>query len=329
MAYEFQTCPDAALWNEFVAHSPQQNVFASTPFLDALRTDYRLAWVLESGRPLLGTVLLLDQNGDPRPAPYPYSLYQGLLFDQAMVGFPPHRRAQTELELSTFLLEQLAGEYPAISACIHPDVADLRAFSWFHYHQPADGQFDLRIFYTGLIKVAGFGSFEDYLAQIRYARRRDYRKAGEAGFRVEPSTDLAIMESLYRLTFARQGIEVDADSLALMLSICGAALEHGFGEMLICRDARGDSCAAALFLHDRRHGYYLIGANHPDYRNTPGGAYVVLEGIRRCRDKGLEAVDVCGINSPGRGDFKIGLNAEPRPYYVANWRRPVGAKITA
>jgi hypothetical protein len=278
---------------------------------------------------LLGTVLLLDRNGDPRPAPYPYSLYQGLLFDQAMAGFPPHRRAQTELELSAFLLERLAADYPAISACIHPDVADLRAFSWFHYHQPADGQFDLRIFYTGLIKVAGFGSFEDYLAQIRYARRRDYRKAGEAGFTAEPSNDLAVMESLYRLTFARQGIEVNADSLALMLSICGAALEHGFGEMLICRDAKGEACAAALFLHDRRQGYYLIGANHPDYRNTPGGAYVVLEGIRRCRDKGLEAVDVCGINSPGRGDFKIGLNAEPRPYYVANWRRPVGAKITA
>jgi hypothetical protein len=322
MAYEFQTCPDAKLWNEFVALSPQQSVFASTPFLDALQTDYRLAWVLDGDRPLLGTVLLLDQNGCPRPAPYPYSLYQGALFDQSLLKLLPHRRTQAELELSTFMLEQLAAEYPVISACIHPAVLDLRAFSWFHYHEPEKGQFDLRLFYTGVIDLAGPGSFEDYLAQIRYARRRDYRKGGEAGFRVEPCQDMDVMDSLYRLTFARQDIEVKQDSLDLMLSICRAALEQEFGEMLVCRDPKGEACAAALFIHDRHQAYYLVGANHPDHRNTPAGAYVVLEGIRRCRERGLQAVDVCGINSPGRGDFKIGLNAEPRPYYVANWRRP-------
>ena len=69
------------------------------------------------------------------------------------------------------------------------------------------------------------------------------------------------------------------------------------------------------FLFDNKTGYYLVGANDPQYRKDGTGGYVVFEQIRYCIEKGLSYVDFMGINSPFRGDFKTSFNADPKSYY--------------
>src|SRR5262249_11590621 len=110
--------------------------------------------------------------------------------------------------------------------------------------------------------------------------------------------------------------------VCLLRSISQAALAHGFGELSTCVSSEGTVTSATLFLFDRRCGYYLVSANDPEYRNSGSGTYLMLENIRRCQEKGLEAVDFVGVNSPNRGDFKTSFNAAPVPYFLLTWERP-------
>ena len=71
-----------------------------------------------------------------------------------------------------------------------------------------------------------------------------------------------------------------------------------------------------VFLFDDKTGYYLIGANDPDYRKDGSGAYILFEQIRHCIEQSLSYVDFLGINSPMRGDFKTSFNAEPLPFFT-------------
>jgi hypothetical protein len=314
-------CADKTQWDRFVSTSPQGSIFCRAAFLDTLGVEYDLWFVEEKGQQQCGAVIL-RKNNEPLHAPYPFTMYQGLLFAGHSRTILPHSRPKWTLEVAQALLTDLSERYDRLSFCLHYATEDLRGLQWFHYHESQLGQFKMDLYYTGLVDLTASPDFETYLATIRTTRRYEYRRALREGLTIETSPDIDTLENLYRLTFERQGIKLDTTTVQLVRAITTAAISQGFGELLLCRNSTGEAASATLFLHDERCGYYLIGANHPDYRNSWSGTFLVLENIRRCQARGLKWVDVCGINSPNRGDFKTSLNAVPTPYFVATWERP-------
>src|SRR5262249_12920131 len=89
----------------------------------------------------------------------------------------------------------------------------------------------------------------------------------------------------------------------------------------------GEVAGANLFLFDRSCGYYMFGANDPEYRKTGAGTLLLAHSIRHCMERGLESVDVVGINSPNRGDFKTSFNAAPSAYHVVTREAPEGPRF--
>lgn len=311
-------CTDKTIWDALVSRSPQGNVFCRSGFLDALGVPYD-TWLLQAnGRTLVGAVLLKDGQGNVLATPYPLSMYHGVLLDEGLMGEQPHRRYKEGLELTATLLGDLERHYSHLSFCLHPGFNDLRAFSWFHYHQRELGMFNIGLNYTGIIDLR-IPDFEAYLATVRSCKRCEYRWALKNGLTAEISNDLVVLENLYRMTFERQGAIKSSEELRLVRAIAQGALAQGFGEILLVRLPDGEVASATLFLHDEHTGYYLIGANHPNYRNTYSGVFAFVESSRRCHARGLKQIDVCGINSPNRGDFKTSFNAVPTPYFVVNW----------
>lgn len=314
-------CDDKQKWDSFVAFSPQENVFCTTPFLDALGEDYDLLLVQKDGCSQLGAVVL-KRDGQPICAPYPFTMYQGILCDGSSRNTPYHRRAKWILGVTEFLLAEMEQRYDRISFCLHYGIEDLRSFQWFHYHEPQHGQFNIELRYTGLLDLSVVPDFDAYLLTVRKVRRYEYRQAQSEGLTIEQSNDLDTLDRLHRLTFERQGIQRSDEGKRLVRAISKAALSTGFGQLLLCRDKQGTVASASLFLYDNNCGYYLFGANNPEYRKTGSGTYLALEHIRRCKEKGLTRVDFVGINSPNRGDFKTSFNALPMSYFVVTWESP-------
>jgi len=322
MSFRLTRCSDKAQWDRFVASSSQGSIFCLTPFLEALGERFELLFVEDGSTRALGAVLL-KREGVPFRAPYPLTMYQGALWAEDIDAMPAHSRTKYGLEVIEFFLAELEKEFDRISFCLHHRFEDLRGFSWFHYHQPEQGQFKIDLGYTGILDLLDVTDFDSYLATVRTTRRQEYRRAERSGFTVEPSRDLDILNSLHGRTFERQGIQRDETEAALLLSIAGAALEQGFGQLFMCKDPNGIATSATLFLHDDRCAYYWVAANDPECRNTGSSTYLMLENIRRYKEAGrVLALDFVGINSPNRGDFKTSFNAQPVPYFVATWEKP-------
>jgi hypothetical protein len=313
-------CDDDDLWDDFVKHSPQYNIFCQTKFLKASGANYELWWVFDNNMPCLGGILIKGDNGQPMHVPFPFSQYQGLLFSNKYSMMQQvHQQVNESFRLIDFLLAELEQLYSCISFCLHPNIEDVRSFSWFNYHEPEYGKFNIGVRYTGIIDLTHECDFEDYLKSIRKSKRYEYRKACRENLFVESSTDVDLLEKLYKQTFERQNISVDTLALKRLRNIVESALDEKYGELTVCRNEQGEALSAALFLYDDNCCYYLIGANNPNYRQTGSGVFIVLENIRVFQSKGYNYIDVCGLNSPSRGGFKSSLNARPRPYYVTTW----------
>lgn len=312
MSLSMTRCTDPSIWNDFVVTSGQGSIFCNTVFLEAQGVKYDLWFVEKNGQPQAGAVVM-GENTEP-------TMYQGILFAGHRRTLQPHRRAKWTLEVTGEFLNHLSKRYNRLSFCLHYAFEDLRVFQWFHYHEPQHGQFRLQLRYTGLLDLTTYPDFEKYLITIRQTRRNLYRQAVAKGLVVEMSNDIETLNSLHHLTFKRQGLKSDEQAGSNLRAISTAALTNGFGELMLCRTSNGEVASATLFLHDERCGYYLFGANHPDYRNTNSGTFLLMENIRRCYAKGIKTVDMCGINSPNRGDFKTSFNAVPTPYYIVTWK---------
>lgn len=314
-------CEDDARWDDFVARSPQGSVFARSWYLRAIASTGQARadrwWLLDAGRrPLAGALVLRD---GPRPldAPFPFSPYQSLFLSPEVARAPVHRSGKEIVDVSTSLVSALADRYARLSFCCHPAFNDVRGLQWFRYGQPDAFTLDVR--YTGLVDLRATPDFDSYLGTIRPTRRYKYRRAVAGGLRAERSEDLVALDALHVATFARQGISRPEHEGILMRAIATAALAEGAGELLLCRAPSGAPASATLFLYDERCGYYLIGANAPEHRSLNSGTFLMLEAIRRCQERKLEMVDMCGVNSPERGDFKTSLGAVPTPYFLARW----------
>jgi hypothetical protein len=321
MAYVFKEWSDTASWDRFVAESPQGNVFCHSAFLDVAGGEYRRYVVEDSGAPVLAALVYL-QNGEPCRAPAPFTMYQGVMVSSAVWKHPVHSRVPECLRLTDFLLAGLKERYRRISFCLHHAFDDLRSFLWFHYHQPQLGRFNVDVRYTGLIPLSEYQSFDDYLASLRTVRRQEVRKAEKAGWTIESSMDVDLLDDLHAKTFARQGLERDEHEARFVRSLARAALDGGFGALWLCKGPAGEVAGANLFLFDQRHGYYMFGANDPEYRKSGSGTFLLAHCVRHCLERRLQAVDVVGINSPNRGDFKTSFNAAPRAYHVVTWEAP-------
>jgi len=317
--YIIKKCSSKAYWNNFVESSPQGNIFATTYFLDAYKEKYDLLFLEKNNLPHLGIIIIKKNKGNLAVSPF---LYQGIFFASNYLEMPIQRRIKLQIEIANFLFDKLVRHYKRIAFSLHHSIKDLRSFQWFNYKKPQKGQFKINLYYTGLINFDSYTSFNDYFGKIRKVRRSEFFRAVKKKLMIEESNDISKLDYLYDLTFKRQGIKTDIMVKEKLMKIAFSALSHNFGKLLFCKDNFGKIVSATLFLFDHKYGYYLVGANHPDYRQTGGSTFLMIENIKRCYQQGLLGIDICGINSPNRGDFKTSFNAEPIPYFEVTWKKP-------
>lgn len=322
MQLDLDDAVSPADWDGLNDASPAGSPFCATWFAEAVGAPAD-RWAVRDagGRIVLGALVARDGD-DVARQPLPFTMYQGLLPSPALAALAPHRRGPAFLEAAGALLAALAARYDRISFSLHHAVDDVRAFLWFNYHESAAGRFQVVPRYTGLIDLAPGRSWDSVVAGFRENRRRDLAKAEAAGCSVVPWSDIDTVLALQRMTFARQDLDLPEATSALARRIVAAVLARDAGGVLAGLGADGHPQSATVFLRHGATGYYLIGATDPQARAQGIGTLLFVEHMRRLRDAGVATVDVCGINSPNRGDFKTSFNAVPRVYFDVEWTRP-------
>lgn len=296
-------------WDVLVNESPQGHVFSSSAFLESLGAPYTCYVVTTpQGEVLAGAAILQDGNKMER-APFAFTPHQGVLFAQSVASLGQQKRLTAEFRITTFFIESLLHVFSNFSMALSPYFRDLRPFQWHNYGKSALPQFEIRQRYTGHVSLIDF-EINGYLSSVRTVRRQEYKKTQAV---IEPSLDLNLFLELYRLTFERQGIAIDAQALERVENICHTAMADGYGQ-LSCAHVDGRAASMAFFVTDSTCVYYLFGANDPDLRAANASSKLLIDNMATFAAQGLERFDFVGVNSPQRGDFKLSFNAELVPY---------------
>ncbi|MEH2349518.1 MAG: GNAT family N-acetyltransferase [Nostoc sp.] len=307
----------AKLWDDFVEDSPQGTVFAKTDFINALGVPFQIITVYFREKIVAGTVILFSHDGNTLPAPFAFTPYQGLLLADNS-NKPDHKRNGEEFLISTWFIEKLVDKFDKFSLAHSWQFQDIRPFQWYNYHTPENRKFEVQLRYTGILNLTKFENFDCYLSYIRAVRRQEMRKAINNKLSIKVSENIEILDKLQREVWAKQGIENIEKESYLLKSITQQSLEKGFGILKVCYFSE-TSVSAILFLFDKKRGYYMFAGNNPEYRESGGSTFLLLDFIQECFKRKLQEVDFVGVNSPNRGDYKLSFNPEIKPYFVTHY----------
>lgn len=310
--FKINQVTDKKQWDDFVSASPQGSIFSLSFYLESLGPSYICYLIFLKNKAVAGVCVLLDDSEQPIKAPYNFSPYHGIMF--APSAGDNHTKIKLEFEISEFIIDKLLALYNKISFCHSYNYKDLRPFQWHNYHKPERGVFTIDLRYTGVLDITHF-DFNVYLEQIRKSRRQEYQYAtARHNLLLKESDDVELLDYLHGLTFERQGIQRSAGESALVKNISRACLDKKSARLAVVYDKK-TAVAANLFIFDEHGGYYLFGANHPDFRDTGASAYLLLEQIKYTAERGLKKIDFLGVNSPNRGDYKLSFNPDLMPYF--------------
>lgn len=268
MRFYFLEKNDTAIWDDFVAKSPQGSIFATSRYLDALQVKYQLGVLVNKGDILAGIALPKNE----------LRAYSNPLFVKYLgVLFAPHDKRSkyvTQMARERNIGVQLVNHitsYSSFDYTFHPNFTNWLPFYWAGFRQ------ETRYTYI-LPDISSF----DLLSRNADSRvRNTLRKAEKNNIRIINSIDLGSFYSINRLSFQRQGGNPPY-SLEKLSKLYEALSPLNSMHLIGAIDDSERLVAVAGVINDSRCSYLLL--NGTDYRVSDNGANtkLLVETIRYC-----------------------------------------------
>ena len=302
-------------WLDFCAKSRQVTPFMYNDYLESVGFYGQSFFASKKNSIIAGICLTVNKKSDRIVSPVPFAPYQGLIY-RLEDNIKLYSFYKENLEATSVLLEYIGERYKDISFCNHYTLKDTRGISWYHYHTPEKGLYDIKVLYTAIKDL-----FIDQDIEIGLSKGRKYDyKYSQTRYHLKcveniDKDDIEDFMNLYCLTFERQDISLDDEVIGQVRNIICTALKHQYGFLRYAETEDGTRIGAVFILYDKNCAYYLFGANHPEYRVYGGGTFLLVESMKLVQKMGVRYFDFVGANSPLRGDFKLSFGAELMPYY--------------
>jgi hypothetical protein len=318
--FEIEEVPplELARFDDFLAASPQGTPFAGAAWLSLLAGQLpgrvvALAFAAAGEtRALVPAWERRDALLGPAAEIPPLTPYWGPCLPPAGALRPERVKARDHDVLAAAAAE-IKGRWRCARLACHPNVADVRPFTWAGFRGDAR--------YTSILAPT---PADEFLASLSSSLRNKI-KQGE-GLAVEESADPEPFVAMYGATFGRRGMKrpvTESFLRALAAAFCGSA-----GTFFYLKGDGGEPVAGRLVLWDRRAAYDLLAASLEAGRG-PLGAYLLWREVQAVWEKGLP-LDMVGVNVEAIARFKESFGGRLTPYYqLAAYRSPLVRLLAA
>lgn len=316
--YRMQKAELGEDWDGLVERSPQGTVFCTSAVLGALLGVKPSLWFVLKGDQRVAGLCFVESLDGRNIVENDFVVYSGIMIDSQHSEKSEAQRLSEEFRVISFCANFIHDNYEDVFISLSPSFVDIRPFLWVNYGQEGR-HFQVDVRFTSYIDLKDNPGdsldSEPIFVSFNQLRRRNIRQGRASGVTTSVSTDTDIFVDMYERTFARQGKCVDPFVLEQLKAVADSLIAKGQGALYISRTAEGEVGSAAVWGWDSRKAYYVFGASNPDLRSEQTGSLVLWDSFMGLRAQGLKLVDMEGINSPLRGQFKLSFGGYIIPYY--------------
>lgn len=318
--YEISSVNDLDEWDELVERSPQGTIFSSSQYLCAAGVEFDL-YVVRLRQQIKAGVVLITGKERKNTIFDDLVIYGGLLFDRDSRMLEA-KRVTEEFQITEFVLAELDSRYDRLSFALSPHIRDMRPFLWFNYHGGGE-HYLLDLKYTSYLDISSLAAEQNETLTENYAkllpvRRQMIREARKKGAIFCGAASHELFMQYYAATLKNQGELHDQEKFGRIAHLVTRLKQVDKAEFYEVRNEHGEVLYTSVFCFDGKRAYYLFGAGNPKALEPYKGTVAIWDALADlARTRGVQQVDLEGVNSPNRGWFKLSFGGDLRPYYYA------------
>ncbi len=297
------------IYTKLIIFSPQKNIFCSSEILNFFFEDLELYTVSKNDK--IKSFVYLLKNSDNAIISDPF-IYSGII-NHPQLLMKNSRYNNEVFKINELIVNEIFSKYENIDINLPINFIDTRPFLWFNYGKN-ENIFKVTPCYTSILNIAKKDD-DEIFNQIDDVKRRDIKKVlKDENYKVSEVIDLPLMKKFYRETMQRNNGQFDNIALEKIFSFMHFQSKKN---KIIQTTAflKEEPLYSVIFLHDDVSSCYLYGSGNIQVKNRYAGSLALWRAIQISIKKKLQYIDLEGINSPYRGEYKLCMGGEVNCYF--------------
>lgn len=298
------------VYSNFIKFSSQKNIFCSKEILEFFFNDLDLYSIYKNDKIKSFVYLLKDKNNFIISEPF---IYSGII-NHPKINMKNSRYNNEVFKINELIINEIFNNYENINLNLSPNFLDARPFLWFNYGKHDKKKFLVTPCYTSIIDIKSKEPI-DVFNEIDDVKRRDINKVlKDKNYKVTNQINLPLIKRFYEDTMKKNKGNFNKYAFNKIFD---------FMETQINKDKIIQTTVyyfekpiySVLFLSDDNASCYLYGSGDVEIKNRYAGSLALWKAIEQSLDKKLSFIDLEGINSPYRGEYKLNFGGNIKDYY--------------
>lgn len=298
------------IYVNFIRFSPQKNIFCSQEILEFFFEDLDLYTVSKSDK--IKSFVYLNKNNENHIISEPF-IYSGIV-NHHKQQMKRSRYNNEVFKLNELIVNEIFSKYQKINLNLPLNFVDTRPFLWFNYGKVKEKKFQITPCYTSIIDI-DFKNKEEIFNEIDDVKKRDIKKVlSDKDYKVSDKINLTLLRQFYEKTMKKNNGKFDKNAFNKIFDFIEK--QNNKGKVIqVTTYYLEKPIYSVLFLNDDTSSCYLYGSGDVRIKNRYAGPLALWKAIEISLDAKLSYVDLEGINSPYRGEYKLNFGGNIQNYY--------------
>ena len=298
------------IYSKFIRFSPQKNIFCSKEILEFFFSDLDL-YIICKKEEIKSFIYLFKKNhNEITSEPF---IYSGII-NKPRLSMKNARYNNELFKVNELIVNDIFSTYKDLDINLPLNFYDTRPFLWYNYGQKNKKKFKVIPRYTSIINILSKDKGEIF-NELDDVRRRDIKKAiQDKNYQVSDQIDLSLIKKFYLQTMKKNNGVFNKYSFERVF-------EYIYNQSKINKVIQTTTyykdlpLYSVLFLNDDISSCYLYGSGDIKVKNRYAGSLALWKAIEKSIDNKLCFIDLEGINSPFRGEYKISFGGNIKNYF--------------
>lgn len=298
------------IYSKFLQYSEQNNLFCSEEILKFFFNSLDLYIILKNDKIKSFIYLYKNKFGELISEPF---IYSGII-NQPRFSMKNSRYNNEVFKINNLIVNEILSNYKSININLPLNFTDTRPFLWFNYNETKKRKFTVTPRYTSLINLS-YKDKDSIFNEIDDVKRRDIRKGLiDKNYEVSHKINLNLIKKFYVETMNKNNGDFDKFSFERIFEFIATQVKK---DKIIQSTTyfKGKPLYSVLFLINDLFGTYLYGCGDLKIKDRLAGSLALWKAIDLSIDKKLKLIDLEGINSPSRGEYKLYFGGNIECYY--------------
>lgn len=298
------------IYLNFIKFSSQKNIFCSKEILKYFFVNLDLYTICKNDRIKSFVYLYKDKNEIVSSEPF---IYSGII-NHPQLNMKNSRYNNEVFKINELVINEIFSTYKNININLPINFLDTRPFLWFNYGQKKKKKFLVTPCYTSIINIKSKKP-NDVFSEIDDVKRRDINKVlNDKNYKVSDKINLQIIKKFYEDTMKKNKGSFDKYAFDKIFNF----IETQSNKNNVIQTTTyyyEKPLYSVLFLNDEFSSCYLYGSGDVNTKNRYAGSLALWKAIEQSIERKLNFIDLEGINSPYRGEYKLNFGGNIKSYF--------------